>query len=103
MQCHQNLILPIVVPIVSYLFFKSVTYKSVTSDADPEKLEMKEWSIKPDLHINDPQYNPFIKAAKTYMTKNERHNKYLCDCSNCLKARSFNLNKSNSDSLLQLG
>ena len=71
MQCNQNLILPIVVPVVSYLFFKS--FSSGVSPASTaggileedmdvlidgyekavEEVEMKRLSLR-NLRINDP-------------------------------------------------
>ena len=98
MQCHQNLILPIVVPAVSYLVFKSfssgVSSASLVTNreavpftptvgaskmkGDLEEVEMKQWSSR-NLRINDPNYNPFMK--------HELKKSLLCDCGNCIKAR----------------
>jgi hypothetical protein len=96
MQCSHNLILPIVVPIVSYLLLKSFTsghldQSPVSSDIsqqsggelsskmkeDQEQVEMKRWSSR-NLRINDPNYNQFIKHEGKSL---------LCNCSNCISAR----------------
>ena len=100
MQCHRNLILPIVVPVVSYLVLKSFSsglwdQSSASSgttqqnggvslqkmkEEDQDKLEMKTWSSRQNLRINDPKYNPFIM-------KHELKKSLLCDCGNCIKSR----------------
>ena len=76
MKCHQNLILPILVPVITFLSCKSFSlglwdafpaYSGILPpnggvkppSLEEEKLEMKEWSLQ-NLRINDPQYNPFI-------------------------------------------
>jgi len=80
MKCHHNLILPILIPVISFLSFKSFSlglwgvspvFSGILqpvggvkpSSLEEEKLEMKEWSLQ-NLRINDPQYNPFIHRLK---------------------------------------
>ena len=99
MQCHGNLILPILVPAVSYLLLKSFSSGlwdpssassgttqlnggalSLKMKEDLDKEEMKRWSLLQNLRINDPNYNPFIM-------KHQINKSLLCDCGNCIKAR----------------
>ncbi len=61
--CNKNLILPIIIPIISFSIMYGVTWakKSPPKNLEDSDIkEMKRWSASPNLKINDPQYNPFI-------------------------------------------
>jgi hypothetical protein len=83
MQCHHNLILPIIVPVASYLVLRYFTNGQLdpsvaSSDTSlqnggtnlskmkelQDEEEMKRWSSR-NLRINDPKHNPFMVKPKT--------------------------------------
>ena len=60
MRYSHNLILPIIIPIISFSIMYLTAKKSPKNIEDSDIKEMKKWSASPNLRINDPKYNPFV-------------------------------------------
>ena len=61
MRYSHNLILPVLIPVISYSIMYGLSgRKSPKNLEDSDIKEMERWSASPNLKINDPNFNPFI-------------------------------------------